>query len=1262
MSKLGNGSNFGNKINIVNTHHGGTEILNSDNLYPNSIIISSPTTNEGVDITVDGASVVTYSHALFATDYEGTPVRLTYTMLPGNGLVVNPFATDVMQLVIGDNSLTTDIINEGILVDKQNIIDNYTLVVEPRLNSPYTQIKVLTGNLEKASGIAYGVVKVDDSTILSTYGVISVNTSQLDYVDDMLQRPGIVRNNPDIDIRYDELNDTYEVLSDYRTVSSENGVLRVITSNLDKANDEQLGVIRTDNLTTRTEQGTGVLSVITAGLDKTTRTSYGIVRPDNNTIQMHETMPGVVVAHAENMTGATTSSYGVVKLDEMSLGVSNTGYTYVNRYREIVDLLDIYYIHYNDIINRLIALENRIWGLENAAAVEYIYVFMNTGNSFYQLTEPVLSSSRVSMAIETIQVVFSIKTNCPFFVTCDIFDGMAPQVTLASVRQGEGELISASALINHEFDSTDSEFDTLTFNFNAQNYNKENDYNRSHTVDIKLAVKSVNNSDVCKVQEIQIQKFNLWAYLLQTPDTPTPETTSEWVITQKIEHGPYLYYRVNPSLQSAVSACISQANETQSRSLDDASLAQYKTDITNQINDVRNAATQSNYSTREPGIRSISTAFYGATGIDDLSFGNYVLVTAEAGAMPSHSFSFNVVSVIASKIDYKENGVIQPQQSYYTYSIERYTPDFSGSTIYGSNRRPVSLSVALYTRNYETNGQINDNNNPWVPADLTDHTWINTTISERSENNGEYNTLTIAATQPLDNKDRRATIHMSTSPTASSDQVISQQVLIELGVKDNLTFTMIEDLQDTIGALNITAECKNYGNESLEFVINRSNAGTLLDNEWGVEIKFYFRQQNEPTRTSSNSNSNVQTTSNSNVMMYRTIKKTHFSKNSFTESIKIGTNTRISAINEDASGNNNYVLPESLRNMLNGVGQNVNYVDRSGVSNDISSIVITEINVFNFASEPSINNNVLGSWMTQSVNVDQMSFGNAKITKLGVYPWDDNTFMVNFEVTAGQYTSIVNNTPVFVSDPNIVFFNGNTQYSYSNFYNMMNCEVTNWENNKCTVTMTLSQAPAPGEGTTTIQLYDNVYDRFNPSIVSVNSPLVASASQGSSPKSAASSGTDGYTLNEAIMLNLNLPRLGRLTDIRFYFKLTINNASLDFAPRNTNGLSNKVNFGSSPLLFNQGISLNPNISNQYYNSNPGITTDVVIESSDSISQLTNMVAELGRQVSILEKTSNVVIASETTEQSNSNVSSRQGQGRNNSSSNNYTMNNNYSVN
>jgi hypothetical protein len=92
----------GNKFNMSVTNAPAHQILNNSNtniLIGSSLIISSPITDNYLD---------TGTPSMFMTDREGNPLRLTYTMQPGNGLVLDdPEFTGVLKMNIDNSTIKT---------------------------------------------------------------------------------------------------------------------------------------------------------------------------------------------------------------------------------------------------------------------------------------------------------------------------------------------------------------------------------------------------------------------------------------------------------------------------------------------------------------------------------------------------------------------------------------------------------------------------------------------------------------------------------------------------------------------------------------------------------------------------------------------------------------------------------------------------------------------------------------------------------------------------------------------------------------------------------------------------------------------------------------------------------------------------------------------------------------------------------------------------------------------------------------------------
>ena len=115
MSKLGNiKESYGKQINIAVANTNGENVLASTILPKNNLIIASP-------VDADANDIGTY--AIFITDNNGTPIRLSYTIQTGNGLTTDETNGDIIKLSIDNKTLKESI--DGVLyVSQEDLIDN----------------------------------------------------------------------------------------------------------------------------------------------------------------------------------------------------------------------------------------------------------------------------------------------------------------------------------------------------------------------------------------------------------------------------------------------------------------------------------------------------------------------------------------------------------------------------------------------------------------------------------------------------------------------------------------------------------------------------------------------------------------------------------------------------------------------------------------------------------------------------------------------------------------------------------------------------------------------------------------------------------------------------------------------------------------------------------------------------------------------------------------------------------------------------------
>ena len=353
-TQLGNVTKiYGQKRGTTVTNLNGETIMSSSYLKGNTFIVSAPQ-------TINKEDIGTYS--LFMTDSEGQPVRLSYTIQPGNGLVIGrdgvPADTgddlDVISMAIDNYSIKADDPDypSAIYVKKENIIDNNTLMVVTPSDRP-SCIKVITENLDHAgtTSTGFGIAKGDENTIMTYDGILYVNTRNLDYADDDSDTHGIIdaNNNP------------------YRTVRSDNGILSVWTQNLDRADVDSVGVVKPDGTYTFTnEDGTltvsnfvytysylGERTVTEAGVEKTETYRYnehGIVVPDLVTLGTYQA--GEMHVITDGLDRASETQFGVVKPDGISMGVTTDGLLEVKQYAKLQAIMDVFDARYTYILNK----------------------------------------------------------------------------------------------------------------------------------------------------------------------------------------------------------------------------------------------------------------------------------------------------------------------------------------------------------------------------------------------------------------------------------------------------------------------------------------------------------------------------------------------------------------------------------------------------------------------------------------------------------------------------------------------------------------------------------------------------------------------------------------------------------------------------------------------------------------------------------------------------------------------------------------------
>ncbi len=1245
-------NNYGRKYGIVSTNLSGPEILADENLVANSLIISSPIVGS-LHNAEDNVGDQT-SHAMFFTAYNGKAVRLTYTIMPGNGLVVNAYnniagdttdghryTDDTLTLEIDKDSLKTISSNGQLHVSKPDIIDNYTLMVTQQMGSTHSYISVITANLEKATDIKYGIVRGDNTTISANNGILSVNTCNLDYVDDTTNTPGIVRPNPDLEAG----------IYDWRTIEANNGVLRVLTYNLDRATQDVVGVVKPEGITTLTD-GDGTIRVRTAGLDKAGsdgELSYGIVRPDNYTLQYltynNGIMPGVLYANSRNMTPTSfdengNPQFGVIKLDSYSFGIDNAKTTYVNRYPEVVAILDRYLVDYTYIINWLIDHENRITALEHQN-VEMIASFNNYGTSITDLDLPVWDPEAhvVHSDGRFYSVQFSIVTNCKFHVSVEYQNNVSPGITLHRVKMGEKPYVSGSGISNVMFDSTNMNEDTLNFEFFCSNY-ESTTLERSTPTTVFITVSSINDASVYRSGAHVFNRWNMTTFI--EPVKPDPVyTTHEYFAYEYIPDGSQnkdLYFKV----------------------------------------------------------------YNGSEFTEEYSYTKCIKMSA-ANKMTSSTF-YIVAEEKLKKIKkkyteiYKDGVFAYATEPELTGNSEQITNYFTLSVNNPSGSR-TSYSLLATPSMFYRDAIINDNDNGWESETITGtNVWFSYYMKNIASNigttaNKAHNTFEIMSVKPISTNDRKLSLTLDLVTTNTNNTNITDYSSWK---NTELTINYIEDIIATDMSASVTSTIPSVTRTSLNGSINevillqlnvsRTNNVTLNGEEWGVDIQYCFNtidgtvrknsfgtntdgnKATEPlttndlnyldsvsTRTNQNQTDTTGITLNGMTSAFNKIRiKMPPTMSETTVSVKL-----VKTVNGDKTSWEPQIQKEDVVNLVyyeraNGADTEVttvipsmlvpqsviNYMtnqvssEQTEIENLISGFKIVNCILYGddfptFVSETSrINANIswesYGIWATHVIEHNNtLTFGNAFISNITINNWDDSMMEFEFKIVGGSTTNIPLNAqiepliPYGNINPTIIMHYGSNSFIWNDYYDHMIISNDNgWLGSNAKIKIRLCNippvVPINPDPNSSWHIYvqseqgQQVYDRGNyadsgrfnsttPTQMYLNGDpgkggtgMCQTNVLDSSPIIKGNTrGTDNQTLAQHQAVSMNHPMIEHIDGLRFNFVILAKDATgqtttMNFAA-DLGQCTEKITF-ASPVNYTTGVSKDYTVVNAFYNN------------------------------------------------------------------------------
>lgn len=468
MSKLGNISeSFGKQIGIAIANTNGENVLASTILPKNNIIISSP-------VDADANDIGTY--AMFITDNNGVPVRLSYTIQTGNGLNVDPNNADVVKLTIDKKTLKEN--NGVLLLSTKDIADGNTLFTNEK-----SQLQVNTYALTVATNEQSGLIGLDDYTVKSNQnGNIYVETENLDRANE--SQVGVV-------------------ISDNKTVHIDSdGVIHVNTSALKYGCSDHAGVVKYDEKTLYTSYD--YLKVNTNGLKYATNTTYGVSKCDGYTVTSNN---GVYSVNVDNLNKCSDTVFGVVKSDDNSTVVNNDTMC-VREYDKIVSNI-------NNIMSRIESVKEKIYALSNSLSNATIvnitdptiFTFMCTSVTSANLTRPEYGTFPDDFIQETITAEFVVNTNCPFIVTITYMDNVSPNIYLYEINYDDLDTYPGDVGLYNEFQSTSCTDKILRFSWICKNYSSSNGV-ESVSTRIKITISYSKDNTVSKSVYYNIIRYN----------------------------------------------------------------------------------------------------------------------------------------------------------------------------------------------------------------------------------------------------------------------------------------------------------------------------------------------------------------------------------------------------------------------------------------------------------------------------------------------------------------------------------------------------------------------------------------------------------------------------------------------------------------------------------------------------------------------------------------------------------------------------------
>ena len=461
MSQIGNiEAIYGKKFNILSANVTSTELLSKHGLPATSIIYAAPTDDEGNDLG-------TYS--MIMTDSLGDPIRLTYTIKEGNGLITD---NDIVKLVIDNNSITAD---NKLFVNKDNIIDNKTIA------NKNNKLQVITSALDITSKDNLGISKIDNNTLKLSGDILYCEASNLNYASE--DNFGVVR-------------------PDNKTLKTDiKGIITAYTGSLTKATKDNYGISKPDNTTIIVNKG--VYSVNTGSLKSATSNSFGISRTDNKTISNDNGIYSVVTSSLDK---ASDKLFGVVRTDNNSLIVNN-GILSVNNYEQMIENSEKYKIDIQALENRINLINNLVNNHTLILSKSGIYKMDSNQATTSILNKPQYLEEPINMPEQYIYFSFNVITNCDFHINVNYVNNDAPGVEITQVNYNDEFTIDGATSLNYVYPSTNMNEKEITIQFGCRNFSSMTEA-FAKTTKIQVIISNKDNNQLNETLWYSILRYN----------------------------------------------------------------------------------------------------------------------------------------------------------------------------------------------------------------------------------------------------------------------------------------------------------------------------------------------------------------------------------------------------------------------------------------------------------------------------------------------------------------------------------------------------------------------------------------------------------------------------------------------------------------------------------------------------------------------------------------------------------------------------------